>query len=106
MRNLVSFWKDALPKSLFKRFLTRKLLNCENQPAYGLILPPLELYALTDMRKRMVTGSLTAEISVDCGNFQLAAVNMFLKVGSIGKFESFSSNSSFKSTLELFKPHL
>ena len=33
----------------------------------------------------------TAEISLDCGNFQLAAVNGLFKVETMGKFESYSS---------------
>ena len=32
------------------------------------------------MRKRADTQTLTAEISLDCGNFQLAALNMLFKV--------------------------
>ena len=48
----------------------------------------LLLTAPPDMRKRVVTRSLTAEISLDCGNFPLAAVNMLFKVKTTGKFES------------------
>ena len=43
------------------------------------------LYGTTDMRKRGDTQTLSAEISLDCGNFQLAAVNMFFKVQKIEK---------------------
>ena len=39
-------------------------------------------------RKRADMQTLSAEISLDCGNFQLAAVNLLYKAGNVGKFES------------------
>ena len=47
-----------------------------------------------DMRKRVVTRSLTAAISLNSGNFQLVAVNLFFNVETRGKFKLYKSNSS------------
>ena len=57
------------------------------------------------MRKCADAQTLTAEISLDCGNFLLAAVNMLFKVETIWIFELYDSNSSSKFTLKPFNGH-
>ena len=39
-----------------------------------------QIYTHSDMRKRADTQTLSAEISLDCGNFHLAAVNLLYKI--------------------------